>query len=360
MEINYVKQTLKILYKNYKNYYKARTARNVKLLDPSKKYAFIFFAADYNNLGDIAITLAQRSFLAECVPDFEIIEVPEGETYRYYKVIKSLPKDKVLITIIGGGNNGTLYEFLEEPRRFLLRHFKKYRIVSFPQTVIFEDTSRGKPYKKEFARLCNRCYDLTLTAREQYSYETYKKITSAKSILTPDIVLSLRQPSSSLVRDNKVAAIFRDDKEKAIGTDLEATVLSCAIRLGFEIVSMDTCAIDITNGREEEFNAYINKLSSVKLAITDRLHGMILCYITKTPCIVLNINNPKIESTYETWLKDQNFIYLLRGDESTKEIKSIINGLTVLENPLFADLTSSFLPLYNACKRKGEYDNCEK
>lgn len=355
MKIDYIKQTLKISYKNFKDYYKSRMAKDVKVLDPSEKYAFIFLAADYNNLGDVAITLAQRKFLSDCVPDFNIIEVPERETFRYYNVIKPLPKDNVLITIIGGGNNGTLYDFLEEPRRFLLRNFKDYRIVSFPQTVFFEDTPRGIPYKKEFSRLCDNCNDLTLVAREKYSYEIYKKITSAKSILTPDIVFSMNKFADFSVRHNTVAAIFRNDKEKAIDADLvEATIMNCVMELGYEKVFMDTCDIDIKKGREAVLMAYIKRLSSVKFAVTDRLHGMILCYITQTPCIVIKINNPKIDSTYETWLNDQNFIYLLNGDENILEIKNIINRLIELKTPVVEDLTSRFLPLYDACRGKEE------
>lgn len=354
MGIDYVKQTLNIIYKNFKDLLKARMSIGVEVLDPSEKYAFIFLAADYNNLGDVAINLAQKKFLEDCVPEFNIIEVPVGETYRYYKVIKNLPKCNVLITMIGGGNNGSLYEFIEEPRRFLLNNFKEYKIISFPQTVFYENTPRYVPYEKEFSRLCKNCDDLTLVAREHYSYEAYKKITSVKCLLTPDIVFTLNKFVGSSGRGNTVAAIFRNDKEKAIGADLETDMLNCVIELGCKIVSMDTCDIDIKKGREEVFKAYINKLFSVKLAITDRLHGMILCYITQTPCIVFENNNPKISSTYETWLKNQNFIYLLNGSESISEIKKIIYRLTRLKSPLSADLTSSFLPLYDACRGKEE------
>ena len=38
---------------------------------------------------------------------------------------------------------------------------------------------------------------------------------------------------------------------------------------------------------------YLTRLQSISLVITDRLHGMILSYITKTPCIVFDNNNQK-------------------------------------------------------------------
>ena len=48
-----------------------------------------------------------------------------------------------------------------------------------------------------------------------------------------------------------------------------------------------------------------------ELVITDRLHGMIFCYITKTPCIVMPNNNHKILMTYEKNSKSQDKKWLI-------------------------------------------------
>ena len=41
-----------------------------------KKKCLVFLAADYGNLGDVAITFAQERFLARHFPDYEIVDVP--------------------------------------------------------------------------------------------------------------------------------------------------------------------------------------------------------------------------------------------------------------------------------------------
>ena len=54
----------------------------------------------------------------------------------------------------------------------------------------------------------------------------------------------------------------------------------------------------------------VNKLkefAGAQLVITDRLHGMVFCYLTNTPCIVFSNYNHKVLGTYE-WIKDVNYI----------------------------------------------------
>ena len=43
------------------------------------------------------------------------------------------------------------------------------------------------------------------------------------------------------------------------------------------------------------------------LVVTDRLHGMILCAITGTPCIVINSRSPKVKGCYE-WIRHLKYI----------------------------------------------------
>lgn len=58
---------------------------------------------------------------------------------------------------------------------------------------------------------------------------------------------------------------------------------------------MDTCDIEYHDDNTQELlNDYLKKLQSVSLVITDRLHGMILSYITDTPCIVFRIITGKL------------------------------------------------------------------
>ena len=348
MGIDYIKHYIKIKRRDVRNYIRCKNECFHKKVDVNKKNAFIFFAADYNNLGDIAITIAQRNFLQKVLIGYEIIEVRIEETYGAINFIKKLDKDMVIITLIGGGNNGSLYEFIEAPRRCVLNELRDYKIISFPQTVIFEKKDGAKPYYKAFMNACKRCSNITLVAREQYSFNEYEMIVPGQVLLTPDIVFSLKYKQDEIQRrDDWSSFIMRNDKEKLVDSEFQNRLKRLVISQNFVIHMMDTCDVNIDEGRENILYNYLENLCKSKFAVTDRLHGMILCYITGTPCIVLENNNPKIRSTYETWLLKCENITLLSGNESEKDIIEIIKKITNSGKGDYKTILNMFNPLVN-------------
>ena len=130
-----MKQWIKIKIAYLKGMWKAYTTAESMQVDKEKKQAYIMLAANYNNLGDIAITYSQEIYIKKVLePDYEVIVVPYDKTYSYFRQMKKNINNLSIITLIGGGNSGTLYEFIEAPRRFILKFFKDYRIISFPQS----------------------------------------------------------------------------------------------------------------------------------------------------------------------------------------------------------------------------------
>lgn len=338
------KQIIKIIIAFIYGNYKYIVSSSYSDMLATEKYVFIFFSADYNNLGDIAITVAQEEFIRRVIGnEYNIIKVNESETYDVAKKMRRLPIENVLITMIGGGNNGSLYEFIEAPRRFLLWKFKKYKIVSFPQSITFENNIKSKPYKWAFSYCCNRCKNLILTAREKESYYMYEKIQNSDVILVPDIVFSFNNFSKELKRYNDVTFILRDDKEKNLDKDIQNKIIE-VVKNNFQCSYFwDTCDIQYISGESKNIvNDYLNKLSTVSLAITDRLHGMILCYISKTPCIVMGNNNGKILSTYETWLKDQNYIKFYDPSDGLEKLSELIYELKELNKIEYVNLNQNF------------------
>ena len=165
--------------------------KHEKIKISKSKQAYIMLAANYNNLGDIAITYAQEQFLKQHLPlDYEVIVIPYDKTFKVYFSLKKLINHDTIITLIGGGNSGTLYEFIEYPRRFILKHFKNTKIISFPQSVYNDANKTGSLYKKKFVKLCLKCKDFTLIARESLSYDRYIEMfgNSGNILLVPDIV----------------------------------------------------------------------------------------------------------------------------------------------------------------------------
>lgn len=321
-----MKEQLQLLKTTCKNWIKSYffQKRNLDCTQNQKKI-YVMLAATYQNLGDLAITEAQIRFLKDNFSDYKIIEINVNDTLNYYRSMKKNMNNLDMITLIGGGNNGDLYEFIESKRRFILNKFKNQKIISFPQSVMYKESSA---YQKKFVKLCKKCYNLTLCAREDISFNKYSKMGLSSVILTPDIVFYLDKyiEKTSLENREGITFVLRNDKEKQMTQNMQDKIIKYIVKKKINHNFADTCDITYTGDRKQMIKDYIKKLSSKKLVITDRLHGMILCYITNTPCIAIDNNNHKISATFNTWLKNQNFIKLVSEYNEAKEtIELLLN-----------------------------------
>ena len=75
--------------------------------------------------------------------------------------------------------------------------------------------------------------------------------------------------------------------------------------------------------RTEEIDDLICRISGAECVVTDRLHGMILCAVTGTPCVVLPNGNPKVEASFE-WVKSLGYIrFIHRSDELSDAVEEV-------------------------------------
>ena len=285
---------------------------------------FLFLAADYGNLGDVAITYAQEYYLKTHYPKHTIIKIPISETLSSIKSIKNICSKEDIITIIGGGNMSDIYFDIELLRQFVIKHFKDHQIISFPQTLFYSDTISGK----YMFYLAKKCYknnkNIILMARESISYKKMSKHFSCQVILTPDIVMYLDKSTPPLEREG-ITFCMRNDKEKKIDSE-HISLLKKRLQSNNIIFDYDTHIGRDGLTHEEcqfELTKIWNHFKRSKWVITDRLHGMIFCFITKTPCIVLPNNNYKIEKCYE-WIKECGYIFLM-NDYDEECILSTLN-----------------------------------
>ncbi|MGQ9708722.1 MAG: polysaccharide pyruvyl transferase family protein, partial [bacterium] len=184
------------------------------------KKAIIALAADYPNMGDIAITVAQAKFIADCLPGHEIIFFPGADIYPQMKSLKSVCTPDDLVTIIGGGNMGDLYLWLEYARQFVIKQFPHNRIISFPQTADFSDTPRGRRELRKSCQVYSKHHHLYLFLREPISFERMKKYSPNTPVyMVPDIVLYLDK-SQPVERRQGILVLLRDDLELAFPREL--------------------------------------------------------------------------------------------------------------------------------------------
>ena len=286
---------------------------NLSLYDNlrGKKKCFVFLAADYGNLGDVAITYAQEKFLKEQFPEYEIVDVPISRTLSHLKAIKNISTTDDIVTIVGGGNMSDLYFDIELLRQMVINTFPNNRVISFPQTMFFSKTMSGKYLRRQAVKTYSKHNNLIVTSREKWSYELMKALLT-KCKLLPDIVMTLDKREPAVAERNGVTLCLRDDAESGLSIKFKAE-LRAMVKEVFNVVEYDT---HIGRGnlsleeRENELNKIWAQFRSSEWVVTDRLHGMIFAFITGTPCVVLPNNNYKIEGCY-SWIKNCGYIYFM-------------------------------------------------
>lgn len=325
-----MKSFLRILYIKYRFYIKYWKSK-ADILEyeylRGKKKCIVFLAADYGNLGDVAITYAQEQFLREHYPDYEIVDVPISKTLSSLKSLQSICNNDDIITVVGGGNMSDLYFDIELLRQMVVKVFTRNKVILFPQTMFFSNTLGGKYLKRQAVKVYTKHKNLTITARERWSYEAMKAMFSS-SILLPDIVMTLdnREP---IIERKGITLCLRNDMESGLTKEFRAK-LKTQLLDRYDIVDYDT---HIGRGglsmeeRKKELNKIWNHFRSSQWVITDRLHGMIFAFIIGTPCIVLPNNNYKIEGCY-SWIKNCGYIHFM--DEAN--IDQILTMIRKKEN----------------------------
>ena len=291
---------------------------------------FILDQPAHGNLGDQAIAFAENEYLKRILPKREIIEITEDVLLPRLKSLQKSINSDDIIFLNGGGNFGNLYLRYEEVRRMVISKFPNNRIIIFPQTIFFEDTTQGKKELIKSQSIYNKHKYLTIVAREPQSYKLIKKYFDKVNIIeTPDIVLSLELALEEFPREG-IITLLRDDKEKKEMPQISSLLVELSKQ--FEISTSDTHLgenfferIDHQN-RKSILNEKWKEIAQNKLVITDRLHGMIFSYITKTPCIVFSNSNYKIRETYKKYLSESKSIMFIENMDDS-EIISIVKEL---------------------------------
>lgn len=331
-------------FKKY-SYFKNQT------LDSDKSYVFIFLAADYGNLGDVAITYAQTKFLKNHLPNsFHVVEIPISQSLEGLQFVKNNIKPGDIVTSVGGGNLGDMYDQIEFIRQLSVKFFPRNKFISFPQTFDFAETASGNKALNIAKKVYDKHPDLHFIAREKTSFELMKKhFTNANILLTPDIVISLDKQKPEKTRKG-VVMTMRQDKEKNL-SDTQAAFINKEVKKRFDSVTYYDTHINrdqlSLEEREKELNRIWDAFKAAELVVTDRLHGMIFCYITNTPCLVFQNNNHKVRETYE-WIKGNSNINLIE-EFSKEKIKKFLTKENFYTGSM-VDTEENYKPLINLLK----------
>lgn len=327
--------------------FKSNSYFNFKIPN-SKKRIFIFLAADYGNLGDVAITYAQHKFLSCTFNDYIITEIPISQSLSGLEYVRRIITKDDIITTVGGGNMGDLYEHIENFRQLVIECFPDNKIISFPQTIDFSETLSGLNALDTSKSIYSKHKHLLLLAREQKTFDFYKKhFPKNKSLLVPDIVMSLDRVNPKFERKDAVICL-REDKEKKLTTDQHQELLSIVsdhyknytfrdTHIGIDFMGLKT--------RVSELFSIWDTFKKAELVVTDRLHGMIFCFVTNTPVLVLLNNNHKVESSFE-WIRNATNIHLV-PEYSAKNVQNVIVNI---KSDTFENKKQNLLPKFDEIK----------
>lgn len=293
---------------------------------------FVLQTPVHTNIGDHAIANAEFEFLADSFKN-HTIEVNQALIGYFIKNFKFKLRAKDIIFLHGGGNMGNEYMLEEELRRMVVKSFNNNQIVIFPQTVFYSTDSEGIRQMEKTIEIFSYHQKLSITAREQVSYDFLKKhFTKNNILLTPDIVLYPKHKYSSNKR-NYGLEVLRNDQESVLSS-FEKGYLGKILEKNFTSVMVsdmhvvDKKRIYSSEERNKVLDFKLNQFAGAKIVITDRLHGMVLCVVTGTPCIVFSNYNQKVLGTFN-WIKDLEYIKFV---EDIEEVDKALEDLKSLDN----------------------------
>ena len=146
--------------------------------------------------------------------------------------------------------------------------------------------------------------------------------------------------------------LLRNDLERVISEEDKQFIEKVAqqytsqLRINDTQLIMDVKATDRIAVMED----FIQKIARSEFVITDRLHGMVFCAITNTPCIVLPNYNHKVEGVYE-WISKLGYIIMIK---SLGDLEEAIHKLQKIEAPEYdnSDIVQGFEALTKQLKSK--------
>lgn len=294
------------------------------------KKIFFMMTPLYGNIGDQAICLGTREYLKKFYPEYKIIEIDLKSTYKSIPAVKESISQDDIIVLQGGGNMGDLYQYIEDYRRAILKEFKEYNIISMPVTATFTKSKKGMKELARSMKIYDACKNFTIITREQLSYDYLKvHLKKCRIVCNPDMAFYLENSSivPSCTRGDRILVCLRHDWEM-IDERTDNLVNGLFSSIENSVLVDTTITRDISaQCRDAEVGSFLRDLSMSKLIITNRLHAMIMAYITKTPCIVTKALDWKINGSYE-WIKNSKNIVFLQ--EFT--VENIIEAMGQLDS----------------------------
>lgn len=322
--------------------------KRIQLSD--KKTLLFIMTPVHGNIGDQAIAKVTTELLVEM--NIKYIEVTVVDLLMLEKIHSISILNERNILVHGGGYFGTLWPELDDMFRRIIVKIPDSRILCFPNTFYYNNTPEGQNRLKRSVEVFNSHQHIKFCARERISFDLVCHLYN-DVVLMPDIVLSKDKSKKEQPR-NGCLICFRNDKEKTLKPEEYERYKSEAESIfngNVKITDIDGMDYIPIEKRNEAITEKLNEFISSELVVTDRLHGMIFCAITGTPCIVINSKSHKVKGSYE-WIKHLEYIILAEKEESLIQlVNKIPNRRFYYDNtnlqPYYAELKKYITDIVN-------------
>lgn len=280
----------------------------------------------YSNIGDTLIWAGTSNFF-KTVP-FKCLHSYGLSTYFPFSLSSS-----TVILLQGGGNLGDLYRVHSDFRRKIISTYPNNKVIILPQTVFYEHDD----FIKEDAAFYAKYPNVTICAREQYSYDFLKAHFHNDVLLVPDMAFYLDVPTFDYKGDgNRILFLKRTDKELVDDQwpsfvpenaevhdwpTYEHRFLIDRIYWRLQAFTHKFCSKRMSNRFTDYFREYWYKPFYIRKGVellkpyssiyTTRLHVMILGLLMNKRLYLINNSSGKLVNYYNTWLKDLDTITVL-------------------------------------------------
>ena len=309
---------------------------------------YLVLTPEHGNLGDHAIAQSEIEILR--LLKIPYIEVTDHRIEEWKKQECLHVMNGRVILIHGGGNLGSLWPSVEKTMEQIVRDNPKSSVIFFPNTIFYGKTREEQELFVKSKQLYNSHDKLKLYAREKISYSIMKEAYNDVA-LVPDMVLRMNKCVPGQKRCGCILSL-RSDREKTRSDETEKEIrIQVGELFGENIQELDMVVphpVPVSE-RDKELEKQYDAFRHAELVITDRLHGMIFCAITGTPCIVINSKSPKVRGCYE-WVKDLPYVQFCNDVSQITEIYHAIpkqdwqydnTKLLPLYEPLIADIKAA-------------------
>jgi len=271
-----------------------------------------------SNVGDHAQAVAIDAWIRRdlgAVP----IELDKDEYRRLRPMVRKLVRPEDLILIHSGGNLGDRGIWSEQLRRQIILDHRANRVLSLPQTIWFSDSEVGRSEAMISSEVYRQGQQLEVLARDRVSLSIGAKLfPEACHEAVPDFVVGLDRREPGADRDGLLLCL-RGDDESALSPEGQSTLLDLA-NLTHARSFDTTLPSDIRRSdRRGILDATLDLFQSQRIVVTDRFHGVIFSFLTRTPCVVIDSADHKLRSSIE-WFAGCPHIAFEKSPEAAHEI----------------------------------------